>query len=557
MTKYVRITRMTQSEALEILKSGHNAYVTGPAGSGKTYLLNKYIKFLRDNNVEVGITASTGLAATHMGGVTIHAWSGLGIRNELTEYDLDKLEERQYLWRRFEKVKVLIIDEVSMLHHYRLDLVDRVLRHFKRNEKPFGGIQVVLCGDFFQLPPVVRAGEPKAQFAYNSEAWKSLDLRICYLEEQHRQTDKDFIGVLNAIREARVNEETLNLLRNCYGKKSKCDIEPTRLHTHNENVDTINAAELKKITGDTYTYKMSDKGAERLVELLEKSCLAPRELHLKVGAKVMFVKNNNEQGFVNGTLGVVESCDHFGPIVRTTTGQIIKVEPATWMIEENGKLKAEIKQYPLRLAWAITVHKSQGMSLDSVEVDLSKSFEKGMGYVALSRVRTLAGLKLLGLNKNALEVSEEILKYDGEMRRISMEQTAEQNQLAVEIKNREQAEFLTKIKSSKKDKVKKKTAAEEIKELLREKKSLKEMAKIRGVKVESILDNLEKIADVEGHASMSHLKKEISSVKFKKIYSAFKDMFSENRDYRLSPIKNKLGSGVTFEEIRLVRLFVK
>jgi hypothetical protein len=548
---------MTQAEALEILKSGHNAYVTGPAGSGKTYLLNKYIKFLKDNNVDVGITASTGLAATHMGGVTIHAWSGLGIRNELTEYDLDELEERQYLWRRFEKVKVLIIDEVSMLHHYRLDLVDRVLRHFKRNEKPFGGIQVVLCGDFFQLPPVVRAGEPKAQFAYNSEAWKSLDLRICYLEEQHRQTDKDFIGVLNAIREARVNEETLNLLRNCYNKKNKCDIEPTRLHTHNENVDTINAAELKKIPGDTYTYKMSDKGAERLVELLEKSCLAPRELHFKVGAKVMFVKNNNEQGFVNGTLGVVESCDHFGPIVRTTTGSMIKVEPATWMIEENGKLKAEIKQYPLRLAWAITVHKSQGMSLDSVEVDLSKSFEKGMGYVALSRVRTLAGLKLLGLNKNALEVSEEILKYDGEMRRLSIKQTAEQNQLAAEIKNREQAEFLTRIKSSKKEKVKKKTAAEEIKDLLKEKKSLKEMAKIRGVKVESILDNLEKIADVEGHASMSHLKKEISSIKFKKIYSTFKDMFSENRDYRLSPIKNKLGSQVTFEEIRLVRLFVK
>ena len=549
---------MTQAEALEILKSGHNAYVTGPAGSGKTYLLNKYIKFLRDNNVEVGITASTGLAATHMGGMTIHAWSGLGIRNELTEYDLDELEERQYLWRRFEKVKVLIIDEVSMLHHYRLDLVDRVLRHFKRNEKPFGGIQVVLCGDFFQLPPIARFGEPKSQFAYTSDAWKNLDLRICYLEEQHRQTDKDFIGVLNAIREARVDEQTLNLLQNCYNKKNtKCDIEPTRLHTHNENVDTINAVELKKIPGQTYSYKMSDKGAERLVLLLEKSCLAPRDLQIKVGAKVMFVKNNNEQGYVNGTLGVVESCDHFGPIVRTTNGSLIKVEPTTWMIEENGKLKAEIKQFPLRLAWAITVHKSQGMSLDSVEVDLSKSFEKGMGYVALSRVRTLAGLKLLGLNKTALEVSDEILKYDAEMRKISMEQTAEQNKRAQEIKNREQAEFLARVKSSKKEKIKKKTATEEVKDLLKEKKSLKEMAKERGVKVESILDNLEKIADVEGHASMSHLKKEISSVKFKKIYSAFKDMFSENRDYRLSPIKNKIGSGVTFEEIRLVRLFVK
>jgi ATP-dependent DNA helicase PIF1 len=290
---------------------------------------------------------------------------------------------------------------------------------------------------------------------------------------------------------------------------------------------------------------------------LEKSCLAPRDLQIKVGAKVMFVKNNIEQGYVNGTLGIVESCDHFGPTVRTINGNLIKVEPATWMIDENGKLKAEIKQYPLRLAWAITVHKSQGMSLDAVEVDLSKSFEKGMGYVALSRVRTLAGLKLLGLNKTALEVNEEILKYDGEMKRLSAIQTAEQNKLNAEIKKREQAEFLAQIKSSKSVKAKKKSVAEEIKDLLREKKSLKEMAKKRGVKVETIIDNLEKIVDVEGSASMSYLKKEISSVKFKKIYSTFKDLYSENRDYRLSPIKNKLGSGATFEEIRLVRLFVK
>ncbi len=145
---------MTQDEAFEILKTGNNVFITGSAGSGKTHLINRYIAFLREHKVDVAVTASTGIAATHMGGVTIHSWSGLGVRDTLSEYDLDGLESKSYLWKRFENVKVLIIDEVSMMHHFRLDMVDRIIRHFRRNTKPFGGIQVVLVGDFFQLPPI-------------------------------------------------------------------------------------------------------------------------------------------------------------------------------------------------------------------------------------------------------------------------------------------------------------------------------------------------------------------------------------------------------------------
>src|SRR3989344_7877410 len=149
---------MTQKDALEILKIGCNCFITGAAGSGKTHLLNDYIKFLKQNGVEVGVTASTGIAATHMGGMTIHSWTGLGIKDNLTEYDLEELETKKYLQDRLKNTSVLIIDEISMLDHRRLDLVERIARHLKKNQMPFGGMQIILCGDFFQLPPIQKIG---------------------------------------------------------------------------------------------------------------------------------------------------------------------------------------------------------------------------------------------------------------------------------------------------------------------------------------------------------------------------------------------------------------
>jgi ATP-dependent exoDNAse (exonuclease V) alpha subunit len=161
---------MLQSHALDILKLGKNVFLTGPAGSGKTYVLNEYVRYLKSHGVDVAVTASTGIAATHLGGQTIHSWSGLGVRDTLTDYDIDDLMQRAYLYKRFERTKVLIIDEVSMLHHYRLDLIEWICRQFKRNEKPFGGMQVVFCGDFFQLPPVTRGEIVESEFAYKSDA---------------------------------------------------------------------------------------------------------------------------------------------------------------------------------------------------------------------------------------------------------------------------------------------------------------------------------------------------------------------------------------------------
>lgn len=446
---------MTQKEALEILKMGDNAFITGAAGSGKTYLLNEYIKYLRQAKVAIGITASTGIAATHMGGVTIHSWSGLGIRDQLNKYELQDLLEKTYLKKRFDEAQVLIIDEVSMLHHYRLDLLDRLCRAFKRCDEPFGGLQIIFCGDFFQLPPVSRYGEPMARFAYHSDIWEKMKIKVCYLEEQHRQNDQKYIEILNAIRDDGVSEKILGRLQARLEKKTD-HIAPTKLYSHNADVDAENERELAKIPGDLLVYNMSHHGKRQLVDSLEKSCLAPNVLRLKKNARVMFVKNNFEAGYVNGTLGTVESCSEYKIKVRIATGQIVDVEPATWLIEENGEAKASITQYPLRLAWAITVHKSQGMSLDAAEIDLSRSFERGMGYVALSRVRSLAGLSLMGLNEMALKVDGEVLAYDARFREQSKEHASWLKNQFPDDKDKLKSDFIDRVGGTAKPPEKKK-----------------------------------------------------------------------------------------------------
>ncbi len=404
---------MTQNDALDMLKMGASVFLTGNAGSGKTYLLNRYISWLKDQKINFGITASTGIAATHIGGQTIHSYAGFGIRKFLSKEDLDQLESRKYLWNRFSKTKVLIIDEISMLHAGTLDMVDAICKTFKRNNAPFGGLQVILCGDFFQLPPVDRDRDAidASSFAYNSDAWKNLDPVICYLTEQHRQSDDIFTGILNAIRGQNVDKEIVNKLKERIGKKNP-NIKSAKLYAHNEDVDRLNNLELEKIDSELIEYRMTASGKGAILESLQKSVLAPEILKLKKGALVMCIKNNHERGYVNGTTGIVVSCEEYAPTIRTNNGKLITILPESWTVEENGKIKAEVTQVPLRLAWAITIHKSQGMSLDSAEIDLSKTFAYGMGYVALSRVRSMEGLFLEGINEMALSVHPEVAKFD-------------------------------------------------------------------------------------------------------------------------------------------------
>lgn len=413
---------MTQKNALDILKLGKNVFLTGAAGSGKTYVLNQYIAYLKKHAIPVAVTASTGIAATHMNGKTIHSWAHIGIKDQLSSADLHAIFSRKEFRQSIAEAKVLIIDEVSMLHHFRLDMVDAVLQKMHGNNKPFGGIQVVLCGDLFQLPPVSRG--MRAQYITNANAWAAMDVHICYLTEQYRQDDDRLLNLLNEMRSGEVSEASIEYLMARKDVEPDSDIIPTKLYTHNADVDAINNQQLARLSSKEKTYKMTSKGDRGVGTALKKSCLAPEELKLKQGAVVMFVQNNYAKGYVNGTLGKVISFDSDGlPVVQTLKGKIITAAMGSWRVEEGTDVIAEINQLPLRLAWAITVHKSQGMTLDAAQIDLSKSFVLGMGYVALSRVKTLDTINLLGLNNQALLVDPLVIEIDRDLVRDSTHQT--------------------------------------------------------------------------------------------------------------------------------------
>lgn len=578
---------MTQKEALLILKTGKNVFLTGPAGSGKTFVINQYIKYLKDHNVSVGITASTGIAATHMGGVTIHSWSGIGVKDRLNLDDIQEISEKSYIKNKISEAKVLIIDEVSMLHHFRLDMIDRVLKHIKKNTEPFGGIQVVLCGDFFQLPPVSRMGEPQARFIYHSLSWKEGNFVICYLQENYRQNDDKILEILNEMRGQNISKKSMDLLNKRMIQKEeggfdyeevieidKEDEVSTMLFTHNIDVDKINDDQLRRLSGLSITYEMESRGKKPLVEILKKSCLAPERLILKKGARVMCVKNNFDKGYVNGTLGVVVSCaPNSDPVIRTASspdypdGRLITIEKASWHITEDDHVLAELNQYPLRLAWAITVHKSQGMSLDSVTVDLGKAFEPGMGYVALSRVRTLNGLNIIGFNEKALVVNNEVFEHDKMLRELSRKAESVINYTDQSEITKSHQGFIDQVGSSqpKSKKAKKVSTYELTASLIKKNLSLDQIAKERKLKEDSILGQLEHIfvdKDLLEKYNLSindlfYLKRSIPLNHFVKIEKALEKVAIDNdKPPLLSAIKNLVGANVSFKEIRLARLIL-
>jgi len=399
--------------------SGTNVFLTGAPGAGKTYVLNQFVKRAERAGKKVAVTASTGIAASHLGGNTIHSWSGLGILDELLPEDLQRLAGSERLQKRYRAADILVIDEISMLHGKRLDMINQLAKVLRASDEPFGGLQIIIVGDFFQLPPVTR-GSDQFDFVHLSKTWQELNLKICYLTEQHRQSNSDGLLIfLEAMRAEELNEDHYELIKERLQQKPAADMVVTRLYSHNIDVDAINDRHLQALPGATTSYAMQRKGAKAKLEQLAKGLLVPENLELKIGAEVMFVANNFSDGYVNGSRGRVISFENSMPVVRLTGGKRIKVEPHSWSLSEDGRVRAEVSQLPLRLAWAITIHKSQGMSLDAAEIDLSRAFTPGMGYVALSRVRSLNGLYVKGLNTMALSMHPQIHELDYQLRQLS------------------------------------------------------------------------------------------------------------------------------------------
>lgn len=551
---------MTQSEALSILETGVSVFLTGEPGSGKTHTIARYCSWLRARGIEPAITASTGIAATHLHGMTVHAWSGIGIHEKATDAIVDAIASKEHVARRIQKTSVLIIDEISMLSADAFDLVDAVCREVRRNDLPFGGMQVVLVGDFFQLPPVRGRGS-EAAFAFEAQSWKALNPIVCYLDEQHRQEDPRFLSVLATIRRAEDDPGVASALLSRETEPDEELEDVPRLHTHNADVDRVNEDKLSRLPGASKVFRMSSRGGAPIIESLKRGCLSPETLVLKEGAVVMGTKNIPNLGLANGTLGVVIGFGRDGsPMIETRDGRTITVPAAEWVIEEQGKVKASITQVPLRLAWAMTVHKSQGMSMDAAAIDLSRAFEYGQGYVALSRVRSLEGLHLLGWSEDALRIHPDVLRADRDFRARSAEAEIYFHDLEANGERQPLVERFVKACGGSLDLAEvgkaKANAALKTHEvslaLMAEGKPLAEIAKERGLTLGTITGHAERGIE-EGKMTRAEVRKLLPQ-KLRDRLDDIADACGELDGLSLTQMRDRTKGKWSFDELRMARM---
>ncbi len=554
---------MIQEQALAILRTGTNIFLTGEPGSGKTYTLNSYVSYLRAHEVHVAITASTGIAATHIGGMTIHSWSGIGIKDVFSSSDIAYIANSKGVAKRAGKASVLIIDEISMLDGKTFSVVDAVCRKARGINCPFGGLQVVCVGDFFQLPPVARA-PMVGQFAFESDAWRALKFKVCYLSEQYRQDDHQLLGLLAAIRSNKLVGAHIDYLRSRVVPEVGAPDGVTKLFTHNVDVDRVNSAALARIACKAASFHMTSHGQRALVDKLKAGCLSPEMLELKIGAVVMFTRNNPLADFVNGTMGEVIGFNRESgyPLVRTRDGVLVHAEPMEWIIEESGVTRARIIQIPLRLAWAITVHKSQGMSLDAALMDLGNVFEFGQGYVALSRVRRSAGLYLLGWNNQALRVHPSALAVDESFRAQSEDAIRELATASpAEIKSACD-DFIIRSCGKLENSV---VAPPQFRAmistldatlaLIKEGKTIEDVARARGMTEGTIVSHVEDLV-LKNRLSRAELMPLINTALVSAL-PVIHAVFREATNHKLKPVFEKFGGKYSYNDLRLARLMLE
>ncbi|XP_063989772.1 ATP-dependent DNA helicase PIF1 [Diachasmimorpha longicaudata] len=403
-----------QKTVLEAVLRGKNIFFTGSAGTGKSFLLKRIISELPPDATTA--TASTGVAACHIGGITLHQFSGIGLGTGTIERCCQMASKPACatVWRR---TKYLIIDEISMVDGEYFEKIEAVARHVRKNDRPFGGIQLILCGDFFQLPPVNKMSETK-KFCFQSKAWEKCVHLNFELQIVHRQKDPKFIKILNSLRIGRITDEITTMLKSTSSQKiEKNGILATRLCSHVNEANDINESQLANLKGTPKTYVANDSDPG-MTKTLDQQLPVPGKLTLKVGAQVMLLKNINiSNGLVNGARGVVVRFEDETPVIQFRSGEIYHATFEKWSVRTTSGNVIRRKQIPLKLAWAFSIHKSQGLTLDCVEMSLAKVFDAGQAYVALSRAQSLDSLRVLDFSGRQVWANTSVLEFYRNFRR--------------------------------------------------------------------------------------------------------------------------------------------
>jgi ATP-dependent DNA helicase PIF1 len=411
-----------QAFILNVALSGRSLFMTGPGGVGKSYMIHHIRNHLRRRNVHV--TALTGCAAVLIKGTTLHSWAGLNTSN--SDKNADYIAEtmtKKAIWR-WKKTHVLIIDEVSMLSKDLFEKLSEIGQILRNNTRPFGGIQLIFSGDFLQLPPVIKCKmEDADKFAFCSSTWKTLfDNTTFELTQVMRQKDENFIRILNKIRKGTIDDEVIQTLESRMNVDLIDNIQPTQLMSMRHEVDRINDEHMLELEDDIQVHKWlthktcsaSSKFENTVIRQWENDCQCEKSLFLAIGSQVVLIHNKFQEdyGLVNGSRGVIEGFNDDGDPIVEFKDYTLAIPKHTWEFENNnGDIKYSITQYPLKLAWALTIHKSQGMTLDCVIIDISNIFEQGQAYVALSRVKSLDGLYIKNMDPSKIKANDTVLKY--------------------------------------------------------------------------------------------------------------------------------------------------
>lgn len=388
-----------QKQAIEFAREGKCFFLSGPAGTGKSFIINHISSFCPG----IKITASTGIAAETIGGTTLHSFAGVGLAKDPMQKLVQNIRNNQLTMSRWLSTKILIIDEISMISSEFLDLIDEIAKEIRKNKKPFGGMQVICVGDFYQLPPV------QGDFAFEADVWPELiGLNVVVLEEVFRQKDPKFLKALHEIRTGKLTSESYKYITENSGKITDTHgILPTKLYSKNSEVDEINEKQLAALPGESYEYTAFDTVVPKFSKSVINFPISDL-LELKVDAQVIILKNSDD--YKNGTRARVVECLDETVRVETLDGVFtLKYEQFDVY---SGKIKiATRRMIPLKLAWALTIHRSQGLTIDLLEVDLESVFAPAQAYTALSRARTVEGLKVKGLSERVVYCNEKVSKY--------------------------------------------------------------------------------------------------------------------------------------------------